>query len=258
MKILPHISSVGDDTPGRRKDQAPSLTKQGGKLAGLIFDSLTDPGRVSNDVPLTPGSTRREHEGVQDAVQELETAGRIVVARGRTGLLVRWLSSGGVPVPPCTTPGGGGYTGVPGYTNHSKGSDLSGGAPDPADRIATFRHEIGPEGCAKLDQAYADGRRMRHEFAELRRTTTPDQVHANIHLLKQAITKATEPEAVKARAAARAAEPVVVTRGGHPDLTDAEYVAGCDALEQLTSRYGSNSAARRRELLALARCEPAA
>ena len=99
---------------------------------------------------------------------------------------------------------------------------------------------------------------MRHEFAELRRTTTPDQVHANIHLLKQAITKATEPEAVKARAAARAAEPVVVTRGGHPDLTDAEYVAGCDALERLKERYGSNSAARRRELLARARSEPAA
>ena len=31
MKIVPHISSVGDDTPGRQKDQAPSLTKHAAK-----------------------------------------------------------------------------------------------------------------------------------------------------------------------------------------------------------------------------------
>ena len=245
-----------DGTRARRNGQAPSLTKQGGKLAGLIFDSLTDQGEYRTTFrslrALLGGSMR----GVQDAVQELETAGRIEVARGRTGLVVRWLSSGGVPVQgvPSLREG---YTTVPGYARRA--DDEHQADPDPkAERIREFRQEIGPEGCAKLDQAYADGRAMRLEYAELRRTTSPEQIKENIGLLKRAIAKATEPELMKARAAARAAEPVVVTRGGHPDLTDAEYVAGCDALEQLTSRYGSNSAARRRELLARARCDSVA
>ena len=246
-----------DGTRARRNGQAPSLTKHAAKVAGAIFDLLDDQGTArasSRTLGEAAGCSQRL---VTAAVRELEAAGYIRVTRSRTGSRFDWLTASGAPGH--RAPGNPGGVpcarGAPGALN-GRGSD--GGETDPADRIATFRKEIGEEGCAKLDQAYADGRRMRHEFAELRRTTTPDQVRANILDLKQAITRATEPELVRARADARAAEPVVATRGGHAALTDAEYVAGCDALEQLTSRYGSNSADRRRELLALARCEPAA